>query len=170
MCHIISKWEACPNWVDWSSWLSIQMARSPVPAVKSSFIPPYLMTLFIGMLGYTSFHMRRMVRFEFKVKVSGQLHATTALPQGKSPSTHWIGGSVNLRAGLDDAEKRKFLTLPGLKLQLLRRPVHSQSLYRLSYPGSQQNHIKKDKLFLKRKRSVMLGISSIIGFLIRYKF
>jgi hypothetical protein len=39
-------------------------------------------------------------------------------------------------AGLDDVEKRTFLTLPGLKLQRLGRPVRNQSLYRLSYPGS----------------------------------
>jgi hypothetical protein len=40
------------------------------------------------------------------------------------------------RAGLDDVEKRQFLTLPGLELRLLSRPGRSQSLYRLSYPGS----------------------------------
>jgi hypothetical protein len=28
------------------------------------------------------------------------------------PGTHWIGGWLNLRAGLDNMEKRKFLTLP----------------------------------------------------------
>jgi hypothetical protein len=33
-------------------------------------------------------------------------------------------------------EKRKFLTLPGLKLRPLGHPACSQSLYRLSYPGS----------------------------------
>jgi hypothetical protein len=43
---------------------------------------------------------------------------------------------VDLRAGLDDAEKRKFLTLLGLELRPLGRPAHSQSLYRLCYPGS----------------------------------
>jgi hypothetical protein len=43
---------------------------------------------------------------------------------------------VGPRAGLDDVEKRKFLTLPGLELRLLGRPARSQSLYRLSYPGS----------------------------------
>jgi hypothetical protein len=43
---------------------------------------------------------------------------------------------VDPRAGLDDVEKRKFLTLPWLKLQPLGRPARSQSLYRLSYPGS----------------------------------
>jgi hypothetical protein len=42
----------------------------------------------------------------------------TLYPPGKrSPGTHWIGGWVDLRAGLDDLEKRKFLTLPGLELQ-----------------------------------------------------
>jgi hypothetical protein len=30
----------------------------------------------------------------------------------RAPSTHWIGGWVDPRAGLDDVEKRKFLTLP----------------------------------------------------------
>jgi hypothetical protein len=38
------------------------------------------------------------------------------------------------RAGLDDMEKRKFLTIPGLELRPLGRPSRSQSLYRLSYP------------------------------------
>jgi hypothetical protein len=43
---------------------------------------------------------------------------------------------VNPIAGLDDLEKRKLLTLPGLELQPLSRPALSQSLYRLRYPGS----------------------------------
>jgi hypothetical protein len=34
---------------------------------------------------------------------------------------------VDPRAGLDDVEKRKILTLPGLELLLLRRPARSQS-------------------------------------------
>jgi hypothetical protein len=42
---------------------------------------------------------------------------------------------VGPRPGLDDVEKKKFLTLPGLELRPLRRPARSQSLYRLSYPG-----------------------------------
>jgi hypothetical protein len=32
---------------------------------------------------------------------------------------------VDLRAGLDDLEKRKFLTLPGLELRHLGRPARS---------------------------------------------
>jgi hypothetical protein len=41
------------------------------------------------------------------------------------------------RAGLDDVEKRKFLTLPGLELRPLGCPARIQSLYGLRYPDSQ---------------------------------
>jgi hypothetical protein len=51
-------------------------------------------------------------------------------------STHWIGDWVGPRAGLNDVEKRKFVTLPGLELRPLGRAAHSQSLYRLRSPGS----------------------------------
>jgi hypothetical protein len=43
---------------------------------------------------------------------------------------------VGLKAGLDDMEKRKFLTLYGPEIQPLGRPARSQSLYRLRYRGS----------------------------------
>jgi uncharacterized membrane protein YdcZ (DUF606 family) len=39
--------------------------------------------------------------------VSGQLHDPAALPPGKSPWYHWIGGWVGLRAVLDAVLKRK---------------------------------------------------------------
>jgi hypothetical protein len=55
------------------------------------------------------------------------------IPGERTPGTHWIGGWVNPRAGLNDLEKRKFLTLSGLELRPLRRPVRRQSLYRLLY-------------------------------------
>jgi hypothetical protein len=45
-----------------------------------------------------------------------------------APGTLSIGGWVDPRAGLDNVEKRKFLTLPGLELRTLGRPA-SQSLY-----------------------------------------
>jgi hypothetical protein len=54
----------------------------------------------------------------------------------KARGTHWTGGWVDPRAGLDDLEKRKFLTLPGFELRPLSRPARNQSLYRLRYPGS----------------------------------
>jgi hypothetical protein len=57
-------------------------------------------------------------------------------PGERAPGTHWIGGWVDPRAGLDDFVKRKFLTLPGLELRSLGHPARSQSLYRLSYPVS----------------------------------
>jgi hypothetical protein len=44
------------------------------------------------------------------------------------PGIHWTGGRVDTSADLDDKEKRKFLTLPGLELR--------QSLYRLGYRDS----------------------------------
>jgi hypothetical protein len=43
---------------------------------------------------------------------------------------------VGPKAGLNDAEKTKFLTLLGLELRPLTRPTRSQLLYRLRYPGS----------------------------------
>jgi hypothetical protein len=38
---------------------------------------------------------------------------------------------VDPKAGLDNLEKRKFLTLPGLELRPLGRPARSLSPYRL---------------------------------------
>jgi hypothetical protein len=58
--------------------------------------------------------------------MNGQRHASAALPS----STHWLGGWMGPRAGLDDVEKRKLLLLPGLELRLLGRPTRGQSLYR----------------------------------------
>jgi hypothetical protein len=52
------------------------------------------------------------------------------------PGTHWSGGWMSPRTGLDDVEKRTFLTLAGLERQPLRLPARSQSLHRLLYPGS----------------------------------
>jgi hypothetical protein len=37
--------------------------------------------------------------------VSGQLHASAALPRERAPGTHCIGGWMNFRAGVDDIEK-----------------------------------------------------------------
>jgi hypothetical protein len=51
-------------------------------------------------------------------------HPGRFTPGESAPGTHWIGGWVDLRAGLDDLEKRIFLTLPGLKL----RPLGRQAL------------------------------------------
>jgi hypothetical protein len=49
-------------------------------------------------------------------------------PEERAPDTHWIKGWVGPRAGLDEVEKRKFLTLPGLELRPLGFPARSQSI------------------------------------------
>jgi hypothetical protein len=54
----------------------------------------------------------------------------------ESPGIHWIGSWVIPRAGLDNLEERKFLTLQWLELRPIGRPARNQSLYRLRYPGS----------------------------------
>jgi hypothetical protein len=46
--------------------------------------------------------------------VGGEWSASHLRERG--PCTHWIGGWVGPRTGLDDVEKRKFLTLPVLEL------------------------------------------------------
>jgi hypothetical protein len=43
---------------------------------------------------------------------------------------------MDTRGGMDEMEKRKFLTLLGVELRRLSRPPRGQSLYRLCYPGS----------------------------------
>jgi hypothetical protein len=72
----------------------------------------------------------------------------------RAPGTHWIGGLVGHRAGLDAMEKRKFLTLPGLELRPLARPARSLSLYRLRYRGLYADikwaNLLKYNLFTKR--------------------
>jgi hypothetical protein len=46
-----------------------------------------------------------------------------SIPGERAPGTHWIGSWVDPRAGLDNMEKRKFLTLSELEL----RPPQSSS-------------------------------------------
>jgi hypothetical protein len=41
------------------------------------------------------------------MRVGGQFHAPAALPPGKRPGTHCIGGWVGPRAGLDGCEKSR---------------------------------------------------------------
>jgi hypothetical protein len=55
------------------------------------------------------------------------------IPGERASGTHWIGGRVGPRVRLDDVDKRKFLTPPGLEFRPLIRPARIQSLYRRSY-------------------------------------
>jgi hypothetical protein len=61
--------------------------------------------------------------------VGVQCHDPAALPPGKTPVTHCIGGWVDPRAGLDGYGNSG---LPGIRF--LDRPTRSESLYRLHYP------------------------------------
>jgi hypothetical protein len=53
---------------------------------------------------------------------SGQIHAPA--PGERAHNAHWIGG-VDPRATLEDMEKRKFFTLPGLERQTIIQPIGS---------------------------------------------
>jgi hypothetical protein len=77
------------------------------------------------------FFASALVRCEWSASRPGRF-----TPGVGAAGTQCIGDWVGPRAGLDDVEKRKFLTLPVLELRPLGRPARSQSLYRLSYPGS----------------------------------
>jgi hypothetical protein len=67
-------------------------------------------------------------------------------PAKEPPGSHWIGGWVDPRVGLDGMERRKFLTLTGLEIRTLGRPAHSQSLYQVGYPGSYKCAARKSRI------------------------
>jgi hypothetical protein len=72
----------------------------------------------------------------YAMKVYGEVEVVSFkplpfYPRETVPGTIWIGGWVGPKAGFDQVEKRKFLTLPGLELQTLSHPACSLSLYRL---------------------------------------
>jgi hypothetical protein len=54
------------------------------------------------------------------------------------------------RAGMDDVEKRKFFTLPGLELQPLDRPARSQS-----------DRNKKETNFMKKQTFLCFSVYSV---------
>jgi hypothetical protein len=55
-------------------------------------------------------------------------------PGEEAPGTLWIEGWVCPTAGLEDVEKRKFLTLKGLELQHLGRPASRYTDYAIPAP------------------------------------
>jgi hypothetical protein len=63
--------------------------------------------------------------------VSGQRHSPAALYRWeRTPGTHWTGGWVGPRAGLNtEARGKILLPLPGIEPQSHGRPVCSQTLY-----------------------------------------
>jgi hypothetical protein len=77
-------------------------------------------------------------------------------PGGRAPGTRCIGDWVSHSVGMDDVEKRKFLTLLRLELQPLGRPACSQSLYRLRYCGSLFDH-----RYLRKVWNALVRIASV---------
>jgi hypothetical protein len=76
--------------------------------------------------------MYRSTFFLTSVLVGGERSASRPgrfNPRETASDTHWIRGWVGPRAGLDDMEKRKILTLLELELRPFGRPVPNQSLY-----------------------------------------
>jgi hypothetical protein len=68
------------------------------------------------------------------MEVSGQLHASAALPTGQDPYTQRIGRWVGPRADLEVMEKSRS-PMPGIETQFIGHTARSPSLYQLSYPG-----------------------------------
>jgi len=68
--------------------------------------------------------------------VSGQQHVPTALYPRERPGTHFTGGWVGPRAGLDRCGKSR-----PHRVSIPDRPARSQSLYRLSYRAHTHTHI-----------------------------
>jgi hypothetical protein len=64
------------------------------------------------------------------MRVGGQLHAPAALPPGKTPRTHCIGGWWAPGPVWTGAEN-----LASTGIRSPDRPARSESLYRLRYPG-----------------------------------
>jgi hypothetical protein len=64
-------------------------------------------------------------------------------PGERALSTYWIGGWMAPRNAPDGMEKRKFLPVPGLALQLLIGPTHSQSLYHHAFHSLQLDQCLK---------------------------
>jgi hypothetical protein len=58
------------------------------------------------------------------MEVSGQLHTLATLPPDSLTATHWIGGWVGPRLGLDAVEKT-FIPLPQIEPRFLSCPVRS---------------------------------------------
>jgi hypothetical protein len=78
------------------------------------------------------------------MELSGQLHILATLSPGKVSSTHWVGGSVGPRAGLDVVGKKK-IPSHNRNWTPVIQPI-AFSLYWLSYPASVDQPILSEML------------------------
>jgi hypothetical protein len=77
------------------------------------------------------------------MEVDGQRHASATFPRGKRPVTHF-GGCMDTRVGLDRYEEPHSI---GVRNQ--ERPVRSDLLYLLSYPGRHNNNNNNNIILIK---------------------
>jgi hypothetical protein len=98
------------------------------PVKKGTVLPVLILTKHYAMKAYGEvvvyidiFLTSALAGDERSVSSTNRLN-----PGEEAPSTHWIGDWVDPRVGLDYVEKRKFLTLTGLKFTPLGRPARSQ--------------------------------------------
>jgi hypothetical protein len=80
-----------------------------------------------------------------------------------TPRTHFIGGSVGPRTGLDDVERRKVFPLPGLELRTTGRPARSQWLYWLRYYTSTKFEVGQLSNYSKKATSWTSGVQFSVG-------
>jgi hypothetical protein len=112
-----------------------------------------------------------MYRFFTSSLVGGEWSASRLgrfTPGDRAPGTHWIGGWVGPRRGLDDVERRRILHLPRPELRPLGRPVRSQSLYRLRYLGDELERTCEETVWPNRDTTpVMMMLKRITKDLIQ---
>jgi hypothetical protein len=88
--------------------------------------------------------------------VSGQLHAPAALLPGKTPGTHWIGGWVGPRAGLDAVVRKIPSPYRDLKP---RSPSYNAELSRLLKEGVSPVYVNSTQLF-KHENTFNISVSN----------
>jgi hypothetical protein len=80
------------------------------------------------------------------MRVSGQLHAPTALPPGKRPGTHYIEGWVDPRAGLDGCENSR--PPPGFDPRTVQCRVKFDSIFSYTRYTVDLNSIRYFTMFV----------------------
>jgi hypothetical protein len=73
------------------------------------------------------------------MRVGGQLHTPAALPPGKRPGTHCIGGWMGPRAGLDGCGKSR--PPPGFDTRTVQPVASRYTNYAIPVPTHTHTHI-----------------------------
>jgi hypothetical protein len=111
-------------------WIKLStMNQCVCVCIKSKAVPLHAMEAHGGERRYSSYSFLTSALDGGEWSAS---HPGRSLPPGeRTPGTHWIGGWVFPRAGLDAEARRKILC--PCRGSNLDRPARSQTLYWLSY-------------------------------------